>query len=107
MNKQIEEMAKCCRYYEGGMCRNPRSRQLMCDPHHCQDGIVFKKLVEYGYRKASDVAREIICDIVDPVWRAYQNSENEMTSLLAAFICEYIITKIKQKYESEGADGEN
>ena len=65
-----------------------------------------EKLYTAGYRKAEDVAREIIQDIVDPVWRAYKDSENEMTTLLAAFICECISTKIKKKYESEGADDE-
>ena len=99
-DKQIEEMARTlCGQKEHG-CAECDSCDL------CEFWVEASILCNAGYRKASDVAREIIRDIVDPVWRAYQNSENEMTSLLAAFICECIATKIKKKYESEGADNE-
>ena len=101
-DKQIEEMTcKDCLHYEVCVYVNAKAVEF-ARAENCK---LFAD--KNGYRKASDVAREIICDIVDPVWRAYENSENEMTSLLAAFICEHIATKIKQKYESEGADDED
>jgi predicted metalloprotease len=61
----------------------------MCNPHGCQDGIVFKKLVEYGYRKSTDVAREIFAEIDKT---AYGDAD--------------FFKMLKKKYESEGADDE-
>ena len=95
--KQIEEMAKAM--HDG--CAIVRGTN-QCRGENCLDcGAV--TLYEKGYRKASDVAREIIQDIIEPVWEAYKNSEDEMTTLLVAFICESMVTKLKKKYtEGEG-----
>lgn len=100
MNKQIEEMAKCCRYYEGGMCRNPRSRRLMCAPHYCQDGVVFKKLVEDGYRRASNVAAEVL-EILSELKENYL-ADNDVREACAISYAEIKIVALKKKYESEG-----
>lgn len=55
-----------------------------------------------GYRKASEVAREISQDIIEPLWNAYKNSTCQETVLLVALICETINNQLKKKYESEG-----
>ena len=59
-------------------------------------------LYNAGYRKASDVAREISQDIIEPLWNAYKNSTCQETVLLVALICETINNQLKKKYESEG-----
>ena len=95
VEKQIEELAR-------SFCG--LSKTLKCSEcsYECYQKEYARKAFEAGYRKASEVAREIIQDIVNPIWRAYQNSESETTSLLAAFICECITTKIKKKYTELG-----
>ena len=94
--EQIEEMARliCNSCSKNGICE---IESRPCDTQ-CGGTIIAKRLYKNDYRKTSEVAREIIQDIVEPIWRACQNSENEMTSLLAAFICEYITTKLKKEY---------
>lgn len=98
-DKQIEKMAK-------DLCHTDtceiKKIGIPCN-HRCKAHIYATRAIDKGYRKASEVAREIIQDIIEPIWEAYQNSENEMTSLLAAFICECISTKLKKKY-TEGSD---
>lgn len=99
--KRIEEMARMiCK------SKNPNMEKdcpecifdCMCD---IQDGC--EVLFEKGYRKASEVAREISRDIIEPVWEAYKNSKSEDTVLLVALICEGINTKLQKKY----IDGED
>jgi hypothetical protein len=99
MKKQIDRQAEMLKIIE-----DARETYANDVTDHTENEYIREGLLNANYRKTADVAREIIRDIVDPVWRAYQNSESEMTSLLAAFICECIATKIKKKYESEVAD---
>lgn len=86
-DRQIEEMAIVI-YHGRKMGDAPMS--------------IASDLYNAGYRKASDVAREISQDIIEPLWNAYKNSTCQETVLLVALICETINNQLKKKYESEG-----
>ena len=53
MNKQIEEMARCCTYHSAGKCYvdvlNPTDCDLMCEVFG-----IFANLENAGYRKQSE-----------------------------------------------------
>ena len=96
--KEIEEMSRdlchsrtCDIKKNGGNCYK-----------YCNAYIYAFRAVNAGYRKASDVAREISQDIIEPLWNAYKNSTCQETVLLVALICETINNQLKKKYESEG-----
>lgn len=96
-DKQIEEMAKTIldvdRSYYG----------MECD--EIQAKVEAIAIYNAGYRKASEVAREIQQDIIEPLWEAWQNDASELTVLLVAMILETITYKLKRKYaESEGTE---
>lgn len=61
-DKQIEEMAKICRGYFNGKCYAKGEAQE-CNLI-CSRGDIMRDLYTAGYRKASDVAREIIAYLV-------------------------------------------
>lgn len=68
MNKQIEEMAKALTTYEKKLCdRLPKDKCLLTSAVHAQVSCDYCKIAEFlvnaGYRKASDVAREIFAEI--------------------------------------------
>lgn len=99
-DKQIEEMAKeICSEYD---CVIPCQSCGYYGYANCRDVKSAEKLYIAGYRKASDVAREISQDIIEPLWNAYKNSTCQETVLLVALICETINNQLKKKYESEG-----
>ena len=99
-DKQIEEMAKeICSEYD---CVIPCQSCGYYGYANCSDVKSAEKLYIAGYRKASDVAREISQDIIEPLWNAYKNSTCQETVLLVALICETINNQLKKKYESEG-----
>lgn len=88
--KQIEEMTKeICPLYKkeaGQECDG----ELECD-FDCTQYEICKALFEKGYRKASDVAREILALI----WDAYQTTHYDSEF-------EERFDRISKKYESEG-----
>lgn len=93
--KQIEEMAKdiceICRPYT----------KCTTDAECIMANVEAEKLVAKGYRKASEVAREISQDIIEPLWNAYKKSTCQETVLLVALICETINYQLKKKYTEE------
>ena len=60
--KRIEEMAKYCHFYEDGNCTLCEELQVACDSN-CDMCNFAKRLYNAGYRKASEVAREIFAEI--------------------------------------------
>ena len=58
-NKQIEEMAKHCTYYSNGECFDCANHPVDCDLM-CEMFGVFANLEMADYRKASEVAEELI-----------------------------------------------
>lgn len=66
--KQIEEMAKALTKYEKVLCeRLPKDKCLLTSAIHAQVSCDYCKIAEFlynaGYRKQSEVAREIFEDI--------------------------------------------
>ena len=63
-NKQIEEIVKdfCPLYQEYGSCKRCNN-DLDIDDEPCYYGYVANIIIDYGYRKASEVAREIFEEI--------------------------------------------
>jgi hypothetical protein len=59
---QIEEMAKFCTYYHNGECCADTTNICECDLM-CEMFGVFSNLENAGYRKQSEVAREIFEEI--------------------------------------------
>ena len=60
--KQIEEMAKICHFYDDGICRLCEELLVSCD-RKCDLTILVENLYNAGYRKSSEVAREIFEEI--------------------------------------------
>lgn len=90
-DKQIEEMAKdmCEYYYEGTCYQDKKPCDCKCDIFSDAQYLYAK-----GYRKASDVAREIFGEL-----EATFNGDG-----FHYFIAEPIFDKLKKKYESEGEE---
>ena len=61
-DKQIEEMAKICHFYDDGICHLCEELLVSCD-RKCDLTILVENLYNAGYRKASDVAEEIFAEI--------------------------------------------
>ena len=99
-DKQIEEMARViCKCYYNGICSLDSKP---CDLG-CGDVIDAKKLYNAGYRKASEVAREIVTDLVKFA------DDNERQRLINGHSVWYIdsdditdfIAELKKKYKEE------
>ena len=61
-DKQIEEMAKICHFYDDGICHLCEELLVSCD-RKCDLVILVENLYNAGYRKATDVASDIIGEI--------------------------------------------
>ena len=102
-DKQIEEMAKALTSYEYSLCeRLPKDKCLLTSAIHAQVSCDYCKIAEFlvgkGYRKASDVAREI-----------FEEIEKNMVVFGDATLSSYFrgigyktFAELKEKYESEG-----
>lgn len=95
MNKQIEEMAKViirgCRECNCEECKHSEG-VLYPD---CVPLFTAEALYKAGYRKASEVAREIFAEIERRiVFNEYG----------VALLSQYIFDETRKKYESEGAE---
>lgn len=71
-DNQIEEMAKALTRYEYSLCeRLPKDKCLLTSAVHAQVSCDYCKIAEFlvneGYLKASDVAREIFAEIEEGV----------------------------------------
>lgn len=105
MNKQIEEMAlemasevrtclvececKDCGWYKTGECPIIQST---------------KRLAEHGYRKSTDVAREIFAEIDTELGNELEKADDETIVFNYDGIVDRVLDKLKKKYESEGAE---
>ena len=97
-NELIADVYRADRVYEAEM-RSPIYRAKGEEAFE----FIGKELFRKGYRRASEVAREISQDIIEPLWNAYKNSTCQETVLLVALICETINNQLKKKYtEVEG-----
>ena len=95
MNKQIEEMAKDVM----GGCDECSKCELSFG---CMAHDYARRFYNLGYRKAEDVARDVIMDVIEIL-----NSEYVKCNKWEAYPILAITQKIadlKKKYESEGAD---
>jgi hypothetical protein len=96
MNKQIEEIScKRCVHYE--VCRfvNALAVANVVNAENCR---MFKDTK--GYRKASDVAREIFEEVDKLIYRLL----NDVHYIAGDLVWD--INELKKKYESEGEDDE-
>jgi hypothetical protein len=117
MNKQIEEMARV-------MCGMSKPCILCEVQSPCRMRNCAHLLYAEGYRKASDVAREIFAEIVETmntVYKAVQftcythshfgtmdspTAMKQFAKLQGVKLLGDEIAELKKKYESEGADDE-
>ena len=95
MNKQIEQMARVtCQMYT----RQYEKRCAgvgECD-YKCLHYQRCEALYDMGYRKASDVAREIIGEI--------EKINKQYRTTIASVIIGQKLAELKKKYESEGEE---
>lgn len=94
MNKQIEKKCQDCLHYE--VCRfvNALAVANVANAENCR---MFKD--KKGYRKTTDIAREIFEEIEINVIFV-----KDHTGKLASIVRFADILKLKKKYESEGAE---
>jgi hypothetical protein len=92
--KQIEEMAKHCHFYEEGNCLLCEECIVECDMD-CDLYIFAKMLYNAGYRKSTDVAEEIFAEI---------EKETEIGRIMnaCAIVSLDAIAELKKKYTEEG-----
>lgn len=105
MNKQIEEMAK-------ELCSDCNRSCAVCnDRDYCISYRAYSGLYNAGYRKSTDVAREIFEEIEKFLKSQEALSENKRLKEVGDWIFhEYLpsqLAELKKKYESEGADDGN
>ena len=100
MNKQIEEMMKVVHNAELDYFHTMVTRDIddIIDGVASRDEIVATALYNAGYRKASDVAREIFAEIEKLKYNGW--------SAVNVYPCiDYIgLAELKKKHESEGAE---
>ena len=112
---RIEEMAECCPYFWNGACTvdaaNPTDCDLMCKMF----GFI-TNLIQDGYRKASEVAREIFEEIEKEIEEALKSNykvlprleiSNELYNSVRGKIdalrgIEGFLAELKKKYTEEG-----
>jgi hypothetical protein len=104
-DNQIEQMAKdmCEYYYEGTCYQDKKPCDCKCDIFTDAQYLYAK-----GYRKASDVAREIFAEIDELLKSQEALSENKRLKDVADWIFhDYLpsqFAELKKKYESEGEE---
>jgi hypothetical protein len=100
MNKQIEEMARemCHLSAEFETCQIC-DEKYHCDGEACYFQGIANEIINRGYRKTEDIAREIFAQVdgITDLFAVGDIGELEMYDMLG---------KLKKKYESEGADDE-
>ena len=122
MNKQIEEMAKALTRYEYHLCeRLPKDKCLLTSAIHAQVSCDYCKIAEFlvneGYRKSTDVAREIFEEIEKALSSMKYNANTPRKTVTVDELKEQVdwvlhevvpnrIAELKKKYESEGANDE-
>lgn len=105
--KQIEEMAKHCFFFEGGYCCTDIHKSKMCEYESKTCGLyqTLENLHNAGYRKASEVAEEIFAEIENILDR------HSISYLKVGQICgehyydgvmQFDIAELKKKYTEEG-----
>lgn len=100
--KQIEEMARSsCSIYDKNNTTTPCGGEMLCD-FNCTQYNTCKVLYENGYRKASDVAREIFEEI-ERVAMSKIDTDLSITALNDTYYIE-AIDEVKKKYESEDTE---
>lgn len=99
MNKQIEEMAKT-------ICIGAREGCDGCKRiDDCSLRRISERLYNAGYRKASDVAREVVDEINNAIpVKDFNCSEIATGYLWAIADVRRLLLRTKKKYESEGAE---
>lgn len=92
-DKQIEEMAKHCFFFEGGHCCTDIHISKMCEGESKDCGLyqTLENLYNAGYRRASEVAEEIFAEI-EPNLLDYQNNFCSGLQLIT------FIRELKKKY---------
>ena len=109
MNREIEEMAHLvCERDAEDLCTLDRKQ---CDLK-CTSGDIAKHLYSHGYRKSTDVAREIFEGIKQHLEKQikailmFGKDDDDFYSgeLHALNVLQNYIKAVKKKYESEGAD---
>ena len=101
--KQIEKMARsACSIYDKNNTATPCGGEMLCD-FNCTQYEICKFLYENGYRKASEVAREIFEEI-ERVAMSKIDTDLNITALNDTYYIE-AIDEVKKKYESEDENG--
>ncbi len=118
-DKQIEEMAKALTAYEKKLCdRLPKDKCLLTSAVHAQVSCDYCKIAEFlvnaGYRKASEVARETVEAIKAEVrkkeqyvndlfgYGGYVIATTDLEDIIRRYIFDtYEEYELKKKYESE------
>ena len=116
-DKQIEEMAKALTAYEKKLCdRLPKDKCLLTSAVHAQVSCDYCKISEFlvnaGYRKASEVALEVIAEvekIIDKYYNKHIFGDVDLTDTEQEAVMDfsgdisYDLYSLKKKYaEGEG-----
>ena len=104
-DKQIEEMAKVIHQAE----MEDMMLKVTGDIDYLIDAMpmnvyVAQELYNKGYRKASDVARDIITDVIEILNDEYVRCNKWEAHIILTITQK--VAELKKKYESEGADDE-
>lgn len=118
--RQIEEMAKIIGNFDCWDCDNCKCVVIKSEGIECIDYALAEHLfIAYGYRKASDVAREIFEGVMQAIEEGTKNATSTLKQsitthekllvstgeMYSGFVGKAIYQFFK-KYESDGADDE-
>ncbi len=103
--KQIEEMAKHCHFYEKGKCLLLEEDAVECDMN-CDMCKFAKTLYNAGYRRTADVAEEIFAEIEKILKKnEFRNYEPYNVESYYSGDLKNDLAELKKKYESEKDNG--
>lgn len=79
--KQIEEMAKNCHFYDDGVCYLCEELLVSCD-RKCDLSILVENLYTAGYRKQSENVIELPCKVGDDVYLPWEWKDTSGIAIL-------------------------
>ena len=98
--KQVEEIVKdfCPLYQEYGSCKQC-NKDLDIDDEPCYYGCVANLIIDYGYRKSTDVAEEIFAQIISSIGKIItKHIESDNLLIETEVDIVHALAELKKKY---------
>jgi hypothetical protein len=102
-DKQIEEMARICHFYDDGICHLCEELLVSCD-RKCDLAILVENLYNAGYRKSTNLAEEIEKYILEGASTIQTDNSDALYG--AKFAIEKVVLPILEAYKKKYTESE-